>query len=145
MEEPGGLQSMGSQRVGLDWATSQLRRYADYTILMAESGKELKSLLMKLKEERGECSLKTQHSHLVSSLHGKCVSVSHLVMSDPLWPPQLLTPQEVNSGTQMKTEQQQIYRKTIFLSDQNHPFYLLFSLHLLIFICIYRYMYSSCA
>ena len=40
-------------------------RYADDTTLMAESKEELKSLLMKLREEseaeRGEC-LKTQHS-----------------------------------------------------------------------------------
>jgi len=50
---------------------------------MAESEKELKSLV---EGERGEGknSLKTQLSHLVSSLHGKCVSVSHLVVSDPL-------------------------------------------------------------
>ena len=36
-------------------------RYADDTTLMAES-KELKSLLMKMKEESGKCWLKTQHS-----------------------------------------------------------------------------------
>ena len=37
-------------------------RYADDTILMAESEEELKSLLMKVKEERGKSLLKTQHS-----------------------------------------------------------------------------------
>ena len=38
-------------------------RYADDTTLMAESKEELKSLLMKVKEEReSESLLKTQHS-----------------------------------------------------------------------------------
>ena len=37
-------------------------RYADDTTLMAESEKELKSLLMKVKEESRKCWLKTQHS-----------------------------------------------------------------------------------
>ena len=36
-------------------------RYADDTTLMAESEEELKSLLMKVKEE-SECWLKAQHS-----------------------------------------------------------------------------------
>jgi len=37
-------------------------RYADDTTLMAESEEELKSLLMKVKEEREKVGLKTQHS-----------------------------------------------------------------------------------
>ena len=37
-------------------------RYADDTTLMAESGEELKSLLMKVKEESEKGWLKTQHS-----------------------------------------------------------------------------------
>ena len=37
-------------------------RYADTTILMAESEEELKSLLMKVKEESGKSWLKAQHS-----------------------------------------------------------------------------------
>ena len=37
-------------------------RYADDTILMAESKEELKSLLVKVKEERGKSWLKTQYS-----------------------------------------------------------------------------------
>ena len=37
-------------------------RYADDTILMAESAEELKSLLMKVKEESGKRWLKAQHS-----------------------------------------------------------------------------------
>ena len=39
-------------------------RYADDTTVMAESEEELKSLLMKVKEEseRGQCWLKAQHS-----------------------------------------------------------------------------------
>ena len=37
-------------------------RNADYTTLMAECEEELKSLLMKVKEESGKCWLKAQHS-----------------------------------------------------------------------------------
>ena len=37
-------------------------RYADDTTLMAESEEELKSLLMKVKEESGKHWLKVQHS-----------------------------------------------------------------------------------
>ena len=51
-------------------------RYADDTTLIAESEEELKSLLMKVKEEREKAGLKLniQKSkiwHLVPSLHGK--------------------------------------------------------------------------
>ena len=48
-------------------------RYAEDTILMAESKKELKSLLMKVKEESEKAGLKLniQIWHLVPSLHGK--------------------------------------------------------------------------
>ena len=37
-------------------------RYADGTTLMAESEEELKSLLMKVKEQSEKVGLKTQHS-----------------------------------------------------------------------------------
>ena len=37
-------------------------RYADDTTLMAENEEELKSLMMRVKEESGECWLKPQHS-----------------------------------------------------------------------------------
>ena len=37
-------------------------RYADDTTLVAESEEELKSLLMKVKEESGKSWLKAQHS-----------------------------------------------------------------------------------
>ena len=37
-------------------------RYADDTTLMAESKEELKSLLMRVKEESGKSWLKIQHS-----------------------------------------------------------------------------------
>ena len=40
-------------------------RYADDTTLMAESEEELKSLLMKVKEESENAGLKTQHSKLL--------------------------------------------------------------------------------
>ena len=51
-------------------------RYADDTTLMAESREELKSLLMKVKEQREKVGLKlniqkTKIMHLVPSLHGK--------------------------------------------------------------------------
>ena len=51
-------------------------RYADDTTFMAENEEELKSLLMKLKEESEELGLKlniqkTKIRHLVPSLHGK--------------------------------------------------------------------------
>ena len=50
-------------------------RYADDTTLMAESEEELKSLLMKVKEESGKSWLKTQHSknkdYGIPSLHGE--------------------------------------------------------------------------
>ena len=51
-------------------------RYADDTTLMAESEDELKSLLMKVKEESEKVGLKlniqkTKIIHLVPSLHGK--------------------------------------------------------------------------
>ena len=36
-------------------------RYTDDTTLMAERGEELKSILMKVKEESGKSWLKTQH------------------------------------------------------------------------------------
>ena len=48
-------------------------RYADNTTLMAESEEELKSLLMKVKEEGEKIGLKLniQKTNLVPSLHGK--------------------------------------------------------------------------
>ena len=51
-------------------------RYADDTTLMAESEEELKSLLMKVKEESEKAGLKFSIQkwrswHLVPSLHGK--------------------------------------------------------------------------
>ena len=51
-------------------------RYADDNTLMAESEKELKSLLMKVKEESEKVCLKlsiqkTKIMHPVPSLHGK--------------------------------------------------------------------------
>ena len=51
-------------------------RYADDTTFMAESEEELKSLLMKVKEESGKIGLKlniqkTRSWHLAPSLHGK--------------------------------------------------------------------------
>ena len=59
------------RNVGLDEAQAGIKiarkninnlRYADDTTLMTESKEELKSLLMKLKEESEKLGLKTQHS-----------------------------------------------------------------------------------
>ena len=84
MEEPGRLQSMGLHRIGHDWSDLASKqeyimqnarldeaqagikiagrninslRYADDTTLMAESEKELMSLLMKVKEESVKAGL----------------------------------------------------------------------------------------
>ena len=48
-------------------------RYADDTTLMAESKEELKSLLMKVKEESEKVGLKLniQKTKIMASLHGK--------------------------------------------------------------------------
>ena len=48
-------------------------RYANETILMAESEEELKSLLLKVKKESEKVGLKLniQKSKIMSSLHGK--------------------------------------------------------------------------
>ena len=67
---------------GLDEAQSEIKivrrninnlRYADDTTFMAERKEELKSLLMKVKEESGNAGLKLniQKTNLVPSLHGK--------------------------------------------------------------------------
>ena len=59
------------RNAGLDEAQARIKiagrninnlRYADDTTLMAESKDELKSLLMKVKEESGKSWLKAQHS-----------------------------------------------------------------------------------
>ena len=59
------------QNAGLDEAQAGIKiagrninhlRYADDTTLLAESEEELKSLLMKVKEESKKSWLKTQHS-----------------------------------------------------------------------------------
>ena len=49
---------MGLQRVGHDWATELNCTDADDTTLMVESEEELKSLLMKVKEESEKVGLK---------------------------------------------------------------------------------------
>ena len=73
------------RNTGLDEAQARIKiagrninnfRYADGTTLMTESEEELKSLLMKVKEESEKVGLKlniqkTKIMHLVPSLHGK--------------------------------------------------------------------------
>ena len=68
------------QNAGLDEAQAGIKisgrninnlRYTDDITLMAESEKELKSLLMKVKEESEKVGLRKLRSwHLVPSLHG---------------------------------------------------------------------------
>ena len=43
------------------WRNNNNLRYADYTTLMAESEKELKNLLMRVREEREKNWLKIEH------------------------------------------------------------------------------------
>ena len=62
--------------ITIAWRSINNLRYADDTTLMAESEKELKSLLVKVKEESEKVGLKlniqkTKIWHLVPSLHGK--------------------------------------------------------------------------
>ena len=73
------------RNIGLDEAQAGIKisgrninnlRYADDTTLMAENKEELKSLLIKFKEESEKVGLKlniqkTKIWHLVPSLHGK--------------------------------------------------------------------------
>ena len=51
-------------QAGIEIASGNINnlRYADDTTLMAESEEDLKSFLMKVKEERWKSWLKTQHS-----------------------------------------------------------------------------------
>ena len=63
-------------RINIAWRNSNNLRYANDTTLMAESKEELKSLLMKVKEESEKVGLKliiqkTKIMALVPSLHGK--------------------------------------------------------------------------
>ena len=65
-------------QAGIKIATRNINnlRYADDTTLTAESEEELKSLLMKLKEESEKAGLKSTFRkrrswHLVPSIHGK--------------------------------------------------------------------------
>ena len=63
---------LGEAQAGLKIAGRNINnlRYADDTTLMAESEEQLKSLLMKVKEESGKCWLKAQHSE--NEDHGIC-------------------------------------------------------------------------
>ena len=57
-----------------DWRNINNLRYADDTTLMAESEEELKSLLVRVKEEREKAALKLSIQKtkvMVPSLHGK--------------------------------------------------------------------------
>ena len=56
--------SLDETQAGLKIARRNISnlRYADDTTLMTESKEELKSLLMKVKEESKKADLKTQHS-----------------------------------------------------------------------------------
>ena len=55
---------LGEAQAGMKIARRNINnlRYADDTTLMAESEEELKSFLMKVKEESGKSWLKAQHS-----------------------------------------------------------------------------------
>ena len=71
--EAGGIKGSGIKIAGRN--INNLR-YADDTTLMAESEEELKSLLMKMKEESEKVGFsstfrKLRSRHLVPTLHGK--------------------------------------------------------------------------
>ena len=75
MQMPGW---MDEAQAGIKIAGSNIDnfKYADDTTLMAESKEELKSLLMKVKEENEKAGLKLtfkklRSSHPIPSLHGK--------------------------------------------------------------------------
>ena len=62
--------------IKIAWGNINNLRYADDTTLMAESEEELKTLLMKVKEESEKVGLKLNIQkrrswHLVPSFHGK--------------------------------------------------------------------------
>ena len=63
------LHFMESQRIGHDLAGTNINnlRYADDTTLMAESEEELKTLLMKVKEENEKVGLKLMASGPITS------------------------------------------------------------------------------
>ena len=63
-------------------------RYADDTTLMAESKEELKSLLMKVKEESEKAGLKLniQKTKIITSGPISSVQFSHSVVSDSATP-----------------------------------------------------------
>ena len=83
------------QNAGLDGAQAGIKtarrninnlRYADDTTLMAESEEELKSLLMKVKEESGNVGLKPniQKTKIMASGLISSIQFSHSVVSDSL-------------------------------------------------------------
>ena len=81
-------------------------RYADDTTLMAESEEELKSLLMKVKEESEKVGLKlniqkTKIMHLVPSLHGKQMGKQWKQCETLFWGAQK-SPQMVTAAMKLK-------------------------------------------
>ena len=68
------IESQGGIKIG--WKNISSLRYVDDTILMVETEEELKSFLMKVKEENEKAGLrlsikKLRSWHLVPLLHGK--------------------------------------------------------------------------
>ena len=64
-------------------------RYAEDTTLMAESGEELMSLLMKVKEsEKVGLKLNIQKTKIMASSPIRSDQISHSVVSDSLRPPE---------------------------------------------------------
>ena len=85
------------QNAGLDESQSGIKiarrndnnfRYANDTTLMAESEEELKSLLVKVKEESEKAGLKLniQKTKIIASSPIQSVHFSHSVVSDSLRP-----------------------------------------------------------
>ena len=92
-------------------------RYADDTTLMAESEEELKSLLMKLKEESEKVGLslniqktKIMASGPISSAQFSSVQFSHSVMSNSLQPHESQHARPPCSSRSLEFTQTQVHR-----------------------------------
>ena len=79
---------LGEAQAGIKIAGRNINnlRYADDTTLMAENEEELKSLLMKVKEESEKAGLRLniQKTKIMVASLISSVQFSHSVMSDPL-------------------------------------------------------------
>ena len=79
---------LGQGRIKIAGRNINNLRYADDTTLMTKSKEELKSLLMRMKEERGKAGLKL-NIHITKAMASGPIrsdQISHSVVSDSLRP-----------------------------------------------------------